>query len=157
MMRASIQEPPNNRAWPDEDIKRILDRYDKGGITQEELAQATGTSQVEIAYLETGRHRPSSRIRERIESKIGPVNWNQTEIEGQLKKKVKRIIRSKSKKGKKNIQVKTILYTVKKNDTLTKISARYLKNPYNWVGLYHTNGKKIKNPHKIYPGQKIFI
>jgi nucleoid-associated protein YgaU len=40
---------------------------------------------------------------------------------------------------------------------LWNLSKKYLKNPYNWVGLYKTNGEKIKDPDKIYPGMQIFI
>ncbi len=74
-----------------------------------------------------------------------------------LQKKITAMIRPQLKKNRKRAQVKMVIYKVKKNDTLWKISRRYLKNPYNWVGLYHTNGKKIKDPNKIFPGQKIFI
>jgi len=79
------------------------------------------------------------------------------DMEKQLKKKVTSMIKPQLKKRRKKAQVQMILYTVKKNDTLWGISKKYLKNPYNWVGLYQTNGKKIKNPDKIFPGQKIFI
>ena len=79
------------------------------------------------------------------------------EMEKHLKKKISSMIGPQLKKRKRKAQVKMVLYRVKKNDTLWGISKKYLKNPYNWVGIYRTNGKRIKNPDKIYPGQKIFI
>lgn len=78
-------------------------------------------------------------------------------IESYLKSKVTGMIQPQLKKTKKRAQVQMKLYTVRKNDTLWGISKRYLNNPYNWVGLFHTNGENIKNPNKIFPGQKIFI
>lgn len=74
-----------------------------------------------------------------------------------LKKRIEKMIAPALKKRKKKAEVKIILYTVKKNDTLWALSKRFMNNPYNWVGIYKTNGEKIKDPDKIYPGQKIFI
>ncbi|MBN1899453.1 MAG: HU family DNA-binding protein [Spirochaetes bacterium] len=78
-------------------------------------------------------------------------------MEGILKKRIEKMIAPSLKKRNKTAEVQLILYTIKKNDTLWALSEKYMKNPYNWVGLYQTNGKKIKDPNLIYPGQKIFI
>ncbi|GEM_PF-182289 len=59
--------------------------------------------------------------------------------------------------ARKHRSVKIISYIVKRGDSLWDISARYCKDPYSWVGLYNSNGNKIKNPDLIYPGQKIFV
>lgn len=78
-------------------------------------------------------------------------------MESRLKEKITKMIIPDLKKRNKNAEVKITLYSVKKGDTLWDLSQKYLKNPYNWVGLYQTNGEKIKNPDLIFPGQKIFI
>ncbi len=42
-------------------------------------------------------------------------------------------------------------YIVGANDTLWDISAKFLKNPWQWSRLWHDN-PQVKNPHLIYPG-----
>lgn len=53
--------------------------------------------------------------------------------------------------------IKIVRYKVRKGDNLWKIAEKKSRNPYNWVGIYQTNGRKIRNPHLIYPGQEILI
>lgn len=48
------------------------------------------------------------------------------------------------------------IYTIKKGDTLWGISERFIKDPYYWPNLWSHN-PEIRNPHFIYPGQKIAI
>ena len=47
-------------------------------------------------------------------------------------------------------------YTVKKGDTLWDISNHFFDSPWLWPGLWSQN-KQIKNPHLIYPGNRIRI
>lgn len=47
-------------------------------------------------------------------------------------------------------------YVVKKGDTLWDISARFLNQPWLWPKLWRLN-PEIKNPHLIYPGDKLAI
>ena len=54
------------------------------------------------------------------------------------------------------IQRKIILYKVNKGDTLWGISRGQIRDPWQWPLLWRTN-PKIKNPDRIYPGQKIAI
>lgn len=47
-------------------------------------------------------------------------------------------------------------YTVQKGDTLWGLSQKFSDTPWQWPDLWHYN-PEIKNPHLIYPGQKIQI
>ena len=48
-------------------------------------------------------------------------------------------------------------YTVKSGDTLWAISRLYLKSPWRWPELWGMNLGEIANPHRIYPGQVLFL
>jgi hypothetical protein len=48
-------------------------------------------------------------------------------------------------------------YTVKKGDSLWRIAGKIYHNPLKWPRIYHANKDKIKNPHRIYPGQVLTI
>ena len=47
-------------------------------------------------------------------------------------------------------------YTIKKGDTLWNLSEKFYNSQWDWPGLWEMN-KDIKNPHQIYPGQKIQV
>ena len=48
-------------------------------------------------------------------------------------------------------------YTVKSGDTLWAISGLFLTSPWRWPELWGMNLQDIRNPHRIFPGQQLFL
>ena len=48
-------------------------------------------------------------------------------------------------------------YTIKAGDTLWAISGLFLKSAWRWPELWGMNLNDIRNPHRIYPGQRLFL
>lgn len=48
-------------------------------------------------------------------------------------------------------------YQVKAGDTLWGIAKMYLKRPWQWPQLWGMNQQAIANPHRIYPGQTLYL
>jgi hypothetical protein len=49
------------------------------------------------------------------------------------------------------------IYKVQKGDTLWAISQKYLGTPWIWPSVWKENEAKVANPHRIYPGELIWI
>ncbi|HTO05624.1 MAG TPA: LysM peptidoglycan-binding domain-containing protein [Myxococcota bacterium] len=49
------------------------------------------------------------------------------------------------------------IYKVQKGDTLWAISQKYLGTPWIWPSVWKENESKVVNPHRIYPGELIWI
>jgi hypothetical protein len=48
-------------------------------------------------------------------------------------------------------------YTVKRGDTLWHISGVFLRTPWRWPELWGMNMEEVRNPHRIYPGQTLYL
>ncbi len=48
-------------------------------------------------------------------------------------------------------------YLIKPGDTLWAISGMFLKSPWRWPELWGMNLSDIRNPHLIYPGQRLVL
>jgi LysM domain len=48
-------------------------------------------------------------------------------------------------------------YTVKRGDTLWAISSLFLASAWRWPELWGMNLNDIRNPHRIYPGQTLYL
>jgi hypothetical protein len=48
-------------------------------------------------------------------------------------------------------------YTVRSGDTLWAISRLYLRGPWRWPELWGVNLDEIANPHRIFPGQVLYL
>jgi hypothetical protein len=49
------------------------------------------------------------------------------------------------------------IHVVQKGDTLWDISDAYLGTPWVWPSIWKDNTAEVENPHRIYPGERIWI
>lgn len=94
-------------------------------------------------------------IRKEIQSALQELTLakkTRKEMEGYLK-----AIEEQLKAYQEKVEEGGEIYTVKKGDSLWKISRRYYGTPYKWPLIYRANKDVLKDPGKIYPGQKLKI
>jgi hypothetical protein len=48
-------------------------------------------------------------------------------------------------------------HVVRKGDTLWDIACEYTKNPYRWKQVYDLNTATVRDPHWIYPGERLVL
>ncbi len=48
-------------------------------------------------------------------------------------------------------------HVVVAGDTLWSIAAKFLKDPYRWPDVWEPNRDRIKNPHRIFPGDVVLL
>lgn len=48
-------------------------------------------------------------------------------------------------------------HIVVRGDTLWGVSSKFLKEAYRWPELWKMNAEQVRNPHRIYPGQILFL
>jgi nucleoid-associated protein YgaU len=53
------------------------------------------------------------------------------------------------------VQVESTFYTIKAGDNLSKIAKEFYGDPMKYTLIFEANREVIKDPDKIYPGQKI--
>lgn len=83
--------------------------------------------------------------------------WRQVQIR---KVKIKKPSKSSGglKRNRPKPKPKKRYYTVRRGDSLWKISKKYYGKGSQWRKIYNANRKKIgKNPNRIYPGQRFVI
>ena len=54
-------------------------------------------------------------------------------------------------------EVNPVVYTIKENDSLSKIAKKYYGDKASWILIYNANKDTIKDANKIYPNVKIII
>lgn len=53
--------------------------------------------------------------------------------------------------------VRTPLYTVRPDDSLSGIAGKHCGTPSDWTGIYEANRHQVKDPDVIYPGQHLAL
>src|SRR6188508_2402411 len=48
-------------------------------------------------------------------------------------------------------------HVVRKGDTLWDIAREYTNNPYRWKQVYDLNTATVRDPHWIYPGERLVL
>ncbi len=114
---------------------------------------------VSVLEVELGRHNLQKVVQERAANNMSKTDENLSEQvilkEPGEKIETQPLRRQVKKQEKRNKEYK--LYTVKKNDTLQKISKKFYNTTKRWIKIYEVNKDILKSPDKLYTGQVLKI
>ena len=124
-------------------------------VLREEVIQDSYPSEpapdeiAEKAYLSPGKETDTDPVTRDAEQVIEPAEENV--VEAVVPSPV-----APAQAAKEKVRVtREIIHVVVKGDTLWHIARRYVQDPFRYPELAHLS--KIKNPHRIYPGNRIRI
>lgn len=130
------------------------------GEPKEPLPQLKKTRKITVFEIELGPHLPKE-IADEEEGKIkaekeGEISEEEILKEETFQEEVRKEAEIPEKKME-SFRKEYRIYTIKKNDTLQKISKKFYGTTRKWPLIYEENKDVIKDPDKIYPGLKIKI
>ncbi len=125
------------------------------GEPKEPPPQLKKTRKITVFEIELGPHLPREMKEKKEIEAEKKVEISEEEI---LKEEIPEEVEEKEIKLPQETPTKEYrIYTIKKNDTLQKISKKFYGTTRKWPLIYEENKDVIKDPDKIYPGLKIKI
>lgn len=115
---------------------------------------------ISVLELELGKHNLNNTVQESTKnnnvSKTDESLSEQVILKEPGEKTETQTLRKQVKKQK-GRKKEYKLYTVKKNDTLQKISKKFYNTTKRWMKIYEANKDILKSPDKLYTGQVLKI
>jgi 5'-nucleotidase / UDP-sugar diphosphatase len=109
------------------------------------------------AYPEPQVQQPEAPPAPTAEAEPAPEPVDRSATRERAPKAKARAERAAPKEGYARERKATRTYTVKKNDTLQKISQKYYGTTKNWQKIYQANKKAIKDPDQLVEGTRLAI